>query len=208
MAMNARVNPVFPFRRPPELDGAAVRVARWSSWARVRSASPRRSTSRSAACECWCSTTTAPSASARARSATPSARWRSSTGSAAARRSCDRGVQWNVGRVFFRDALAYRFDLLPEPGHRRPAFVNLQQYHFEECLVEQRSALRRRAALAQRGGRRDAARTTASRSRSRRPRDATRSHADWLIAADGARSPVRRHARPRDRRARCSATAS
>ena len=41
---------------------------------------------------------------------------------------CERGVSWKVGKVFFRDKLAYQFDLLPEPGHKRPAFVNLQQY--------------------------------------------------------------------------------
>ena len=48
----------------------------------------------------------------------------------------DKGVGWSVGKVFFRDELVYRFDLLPEPGHRRPAFVNLQQYWFEEYLVD------------------------------------------------------------------------
>jgi 3-(3-hydroxy-phenyl)propionate hydroxylase len=51
-------------------------------------------------------------------------------------RVVEKGVGWNVGKVFFRDELVYRFDLLPEPGHRRPAFVNLQQYWFEEFLVE------------------------------------------------------------------------
>ena len=46
-----------------------------------------------------------------------------------------RGVNWNVGKVFHRDDLVYSFDLLPEAGHRRPAMVNLQQYHLEEALV-------------------------------------------------------------------------
>ena len=53
----------------------------------------------------------------------------------------DKGIGWNVGKVFFRDELVYRFDLLPEPGHRRPAFVNLQQYWFEEYLVGRAHAL-------------------------------------------------------------------
>jgi len=48
---------------------------------------------------------------------------------------CARGIEWKVGKVFFHDQLAYQFDLLPEPGHKRPAFVNLQQYLLEECLV-------------------------------------------------------------------------
>ena len=51
-------------------------------------------------------------------------------------RIVDKGVGWKVGKVFFRGELVYSFDLLPETGHRRPAFVNLQQYHLEECLVE------------------------------------------------------------------------
>ena len=51
-------------------------------------------------------------------------------------RVVDKGIGWNVGKVFFHDALAYRFDLLPETGHRRPAFVNLQQYWLEEYLVD------------------------------------------------------------------------
>ncbi len=54
---------------------------------------------------------------------------------------CERGVGWKVGKVFFRDKLAYQFDLLPEPGHKRPAFVNLQQYLLEEIMVERLTAL-------------------------------------------------------------------
>jgi len=52
-----------------------------------------------------------------------------------------RGVRWNVGKVFFRDRLLYRFDLLPESGHERPAFINLQQYYAEAGLVERAMAL-------------------------------------------------------------------
>jgi 3-(3-hydroxy-phenyl)propionate hydroxylase len=52
-----------------------------------------------------------------------------------------KGVGWNVGKVFFRDELLYRFDLLPEDGHERPAFINLQQYYAEAYLVERASAL-------------------------------------------------------------------
>jgi 3-(3-hydroxy-phenyl)propionate hydroxylase len=48
---------------------------------------------------------------------------------------CAKGVQWNVGKVFFKDALLYPFDLLPEPGHQRPAFINLQQYYAEAYLA-------------------------------------------------------------------------
>ncbi|MCP4335465.1 MAG: FAD-dependent oxidoreductase [Gammaproteobacteria bacterium] len=51
-------------------------------------------------------------------------------------RMVDKGVTWNVGKVFFRDKLVTRFDLLPEPGHKMPAFINLQQYYLEEYMVE------------------------------------------------------------------------
>jgi len=39
-----------------------------------------------------------------------------------------KGVGWNTGRVFLRDEEVYSFNLLAEAGHRRPAFINLQQY--------------------------------------------------------------------------------
>ena len=50
----------------------------------------------------------------------------------------DKGVSWNVGKVYFRDELLYSFDLLPEAGHERPAFINLQQYYVEGYLAETR----------------------------------------------------------------------
>ena len=52
-----------------------------------------------------------------------------------------KGVSWNVGKVYFRDDLLYSFDLLPEPGHERPAFINLQQYYAEAYLAEKACAL-------------------------------------------------------------------
>ncbi len=48
----------------------------------------------------------------------------------------DKGVRWQVGKVFLRDDLVYRFDLLPESGHRMPAMINLQQYYLEQTLVD------------------------------------------------------------------------
>ncbi|GGY42978.1 FAD-dependent oxidoreductase [Pseudoduganella albidiflava] len=47
-----------------------------------------------------------------------------------------KGVSWNVGRVFMGDQPLYSFDLLPEQGHERPAFINLQQYYVEGYLHE------------------------------------------------------------------------
>ncbi|HSV37083.1 MAG TPA: FAD-dependent oxidoreductase [Ramlibacter sp.] len=48
---------------------------------------------------------------------------------------CAKGVEWNVGKVFFKNDLLYPFNLLPEPGHERPAFINLQQYYAEAYLA-------------------------------------------------------------------------
>ena len=102
-----------------------------------------------------------------------------------------KGVRWNVGKVFFRDALAYRFDLLPEPGHRRPAFVNLQQYHFEECLVARANALGAEICWQNKvtgvDPRDDGVRVTVAT-----PDGDYAIDADWLLVADGARSTVRR----------------
>ena len=51
-------------------------------------------------------------------------------------RMLEKGVTWKVGRNFFGKDEVYNFDLLPEPGHKYPAFINLQQYYVEQYLVE------------------------------------------------------------------------
>jgi 3-(3-hydroxy-phenyl)propionate hydroxylase len=51
-------------------------------------------------------------------------------------RMVEKGVSWNVGKVFLQDELIYTFNLLPETGHARPAFINLQQYYVEGFLAE------------------------------------------------------------------------
>lgn len=51
-------------------------------------------------------------------------------------RMLEKGVTWKVGRQFHGDKEVYNFDLLPEPGHKYPAFINLQQYYVEQYLVE------------------------------------------------------------------------
>ena len=47
-----------------------------------------------------------------------------------------KGVTWRVGRLFHGASEVYNFDLLPEDGHKYPAFLNLQQYYVEQYLVE------------------------------------------------------------------------
>ena len=56
-------------------------------------------------------------------------------------RMVDKGVSWQVGKVFFRDEQIYQFDLLAEPGHARPAFINLQQYYVEGYLAQRAAEL-------------------------------------------------------------------
>src|SRR3982751_6337259 len=56
-------------------------------------------------------------------------------------RMVDKGVSWNVGKVFFKQEQVYSFDLLPEAGHERPAFINLQQYYVEGYLAERAAQL-------------------------------------------------------------------
>jgi 3-(3-hydroxy-phenyl)propionate hydroxylase len=102
-----------------------------------------------------------------------------------------RGVSWRLGRVFQREAELYHFDLLPESGHKMPAFINIQQYHIEKHLVDRALALgvdlRWRNQAVGLVPRADHALINIAT-----PDGPYRVEADWLIACDGARSPVRR----------------
>src|SRR5579871_5517857 len=51
-------------------------------------------------------------------------------------RMVEKGVVWQVGKIFHGPSLLHQFDLLPEPGHKRPAFINLQQFYAEAYLVD------------------------------------------------------------------------
>ena len=50
----------------------------------------------------------------------------------------DKGVRWNVGKVFWKDSddPVYQFDLLPVKNQKMPGFINIQQYHMEDILLE------------------------------------------------------------------------
>src|SRR6201996_5298234 len=47
-----------------------------------------------------------------------------------------KGVVWSVGKIFHGESQLYQFNLLPEEGHKRPAFINLQQFYAEAYLVD------------------------------------------------------------------------
>ena len=106
-----------------------------------------------------------------------------------------KGVQWNVGKVFRDDRLLYDFNLAPEGGHAFPAFINLQQPYFEKFLHDAiLSAQANGAPIEIRGRNRVGAVTPMADHVAldvSTPDGAYRVQADWLIAADGARSPVR-----------------
>ena len=101
------------------------------------------------------------------------------------------GVSWSVGRVFFKDAAIYRFDLLPEPGHERPAFINLQQYCVEGHLAARAAALplidlrwkNQVSAMARHDGHVTLSIDT--------PDGRYRIEADHVVACDGSRSTLR-----------------
>ena len=107
----------------------------------------------------------------------------------------DKGVVWNLGKVFFGDRRVYDFNLLPEEGHRRPAFINLQQYHLEDRLVARVRDLQRQGAeIELRGGNRvQAVDDLGDRVRLGidTPEGPYTVETDWLIACDGAGSPIR-----------------
>jgi 3-(3-hydroxy-phenyl)propionate hydroxylase len=104
----------------------------------------------------------------------------------------DKGVTWQVGRVFHRERELYNFDLLPDGGHRFPAFINLQQYYVEQFLVERLGEtpgveLRWKNKLVGLTRQDDSVRLTVET-----PDGPYEIVADWVIAADGARSASRR----------------
>ena len=113
----------------------------------------------------------------------------------AGQRMIDKGVVWNVGKVFHGEERVFQFDLQPEDGHRCPAFINLQQPYFEKFLVDEiRMAQDEGAPIEIRG--RNA--VTAMDQRGEHvlldvdtPDGPYQIEAEWLIACDGARSPVR-----------------
>ncbi|MTI16153.1 FAD-dependent oxidoreductase [Rhodobacteraceae bacterium RKSG542] len=107
----------------------------------------------------------------------------------------DTGVQWNIGKVFFDERQVYQFDLLPEEGHKRPAFINLQQYYLEQFLVERVTELQEQGKPIEIRGRNkvvgvengDGFATVTLET----PEGPYKLEADWVIACDGAASPIR-----------------
>jgi 3-(3-hydroxy-phenyl)propionate hydroxylase len=106
-------------------------------------------------------------------------------------RMVEKGVVWSVGRIFHGESQLYQFNLLPEEGHKRPAFINLQQYYAEAYLADRVQDLpgidlrwrNKVTALKQRN---DSVALTIET-----PEGAYCLHAQYVIACDGARSSLR-----------------
>lgn len=106
-------------------------------------------------------------------------------------RMMNKGVSWNLGKVFFKDDLVYQFNMLPESGHERPAFINLQQYYAEAFLVEralQMPGIDLRWLHEVIGVTTNETNTQLT---VQTPDGSYRITADWVVACDGSRSPIR-----------------
>lgn len=106
-------------------------------------------------------------------------------------RMIEKGVVWNVGKIFSGPDLLYQFDLLPEDGHKMPAFINLQQYYAEAFLVDRLHDLpgidlRWRNKVTGLTQRNDHVELTVDT-----PDGPYRLRADYVVACDGARSTMR-----------------
>ncbi|SFG67021.1 3-(3-hydroxy-phenyl)propionate hydroxylase [Palleronia marisminoris] len=108
----------------------------------------------------------------------------------------DKGVVWNLGKVFHGEDMVFEFNLLPEGGHRRPAFINLQQPYFEKFLVERiRQVQAEGAPIEIRGKNRVETLDVAddgARIEVVTPDGPYTITADWVLACDGAGSPTRK----------------
>ncbi len=110
-----------------------------------------------------------------------------------AQRMLDKGVTWNIGKVYVGDDRepVYTFDLQPDKAQKMPAFINLQQFYAEEYLVEAIDGLdlaqiRWQNEVIALDNDPDGVTVTV-----RTPAGDYRVTCDYLIAADGHRSPTR-----------------
>jgi 3-(3-hydroxy-phenyl)propionate hydroxylase len=107
----------------------------------------------------------------------------------------EKGVVWNLGKVYRDERLIYEFNLLPEEGHKRPAFINLQQPCFERFIVERIRKMQAEGAPIEIRGRNRVVNVDPQADHValtvETPDGPYQLEADWLVACDGARSPVR-----------------
>ena len=108
-------------------------------------------------------------------------------------RMMEKGVVWNQGWVYFGQETEpiYKFDLLPDKEQKFPAFINLQQFYAEEYLIDlipdhEETEIRWQNEVIGVDNAADKVTVTI-----KTPAGHYRLSCDYLIAADGHRSPVR-----------------
>ena len=108
-------------------------------------------------------------------------------------RMMEKGVVWNQGWVYFGEDTEpiYKFDLLPDKQQKFPAFINLQQFYAEEYLIDlfpqyPQTGIRWQNEVVAVDNGADKVVVTV-----RTPVGEYQLSCDYLIAADGHRSPIR-----------------
>ncbi|RFS17812.1 FAD-dependent monooxygenase [Emticicia sp. C21] len=102
------------------------------------------------------------------------------------------GVQWNKGRIFFRNQEIHSFDLLPDKYAKYPAFVNISQYEVEKILV---AAVQQEKLIDMRWQHRIKSLETSIEGNTIQiitPEGEQALTSDFLIACDGSKSTIRR----------------
>lgn len=107
----------------------------------------------------------------------------------------DKGVVWNLGKVFNKDDKVFEFNLLPEEGHKYPAFINLQQPYYESFQIERLRELQAQGAPIEIRGKNRIDNVEVKDDHVvleiSTPDGPYKLEADWLIGCDGASSPLR-----------------
>ena len=103
----------------------------------------------------------------------------------------EKGVIWKVGRTLHREEEIWSFDLQPDPGHKMPAFVNLQQYYVEDYLVARALEFPDLIDLRWKNKVTGVTQSDHVRLTAETPDGSYSLAADYVVACDGARSPVR-----------------
>ncbi len=106
----------------------------------------------------------------------------------------EKGVSWNIGRVFFKDdpEPVYSFDLLPEKDQKFPGMINIQQYYNEEFNL---AALEKLDNVEIRWGNEVTSISDGPDgvvAQIETPQGGYALAANWLVACDGAGSPTRK----------------
>lgn len=107
----------------------------------------------------------------------------------------EKGVVWNLGKVFHRDRKVFEFNLLPEEGHKFPAFINLQQPYFEHFMIDRLRELQADGAPIEIRGKNRVDNVAVYEDHVAieisTPDGPYVIEADWMVGCDGANSPLR-----------------